>query len=87
MEQITVDGKEAKDEVAIYALKVCHKVFKSWSVRLISRRAARAFIEGRLQGHCGSTAQMIGSRWHRNSPHRTIVDTMPQDAGHLPWHA
>ena len=50
MEQVAFDGKEAKDEVAIYALKVCHKVCKSWSVRLISRRAAGAFIEGRLQG-------------------------------------
>jgi len=58
MEQVTVNGKEAKVEVAIYALKVCHKVFQSWSVRLISRRAgcaAGAFIEGRLQGVFGNT--------------------------------
>jgi len=55
MEQVTVDGKEVKDEVAIYALKVCHKVFKSWSVQLISRHAAGAFIKGRLQGLFGST--------------------------------
>lgn len=57
MEQVAVDGKEAKEEVAIYALKVCHKVFTSWSVRLISRCAAGAFIEGRLQGLCGSTVR------------------------------
>jgi len=55
MEQVAVDGKEAKDEVAIYALKVYHKVFKSWSARLISRHAAGASIEGRLQGLFGST--------------------------------
>ena len=48
MKQVAVDGKEAKDEVAIYALKECHKVLKLWSVRLINRRAARAFIKGRL---------------------------------------
>ena len=76
MEQLVVEGKDAKDEVVIYALKVGHTSFSQWTVidqSTYSRDGHRRQISRLLPKHC---AQTIVSRRSHDIPPRITVDVM-----------